>query len=70
MRPPRPTQGAVRAHKLKRKLTEHDAEIGVKMSATLRIWYEELIEPLEKRVAWLEMPLWKRAWKRLRGERP
>ena len=73
MRPPRPTQGVVRRAAFQERLTNHDIEIGVKVSATLQMWFEaiheEVIRPLEARVAWLELPWWQRAWRRLKGER-
>ena len=60
----RPAQGVVRKGSLERVLMEHDAKIGVKMSLAMRIWYEQCVVPLEKRVAWLELPIYKRLWLR------
>src|SRR3990167_266143 len=74
MRPPRLTQGVVRRAAFQERLTNHDIEIGVKVSATLQMWFEAVhkavIGPLEARVAWLELPWWRRAGGRRRGARP
>lgn len=42
-----------------RKKREHDAELGTKVIATLQLWYNEAIVPLEARVKQLEA---ERAW--------
>lgn len=46
-----------------RKARQHDAEIGVKVVATLTAWNDNLIAPLEKRVAQLERE--RAVWRRL-----
>ncbi len=54
-----------------RKQQQHDAEIGVKVIATLTLWHENTILPLEQRVALLEQEraAWRRWWDRLRAYR-
>jgi len=61
----RPAGAAVRRSQMERRLDEHVDELGQRMSAWAVRFYKDVVLPLEQRVAWLELPWYRRLWYRL-----
>lgn len=54
--------GAVRVGALERTLEGFNSEMGQKMAVAFAAYQRIYVEPLAARVAWLELPLYRRAW--------
>jgi hypothetical protein len=55
-------QKTARIHHLHKALSSHDEEIAQKMALVLQEFHLKYLTPLEQRVAFLELPFYKRWW--------
>lgn len=55
-------QQAVRVGKFEKYMDGFRGEMGMKMARTLNEYHREFVLRLEERIAYLELPFWKRWW--------
>jgi hypothetical protein len=60
-------QAAVRVATFERAMAVFNAEIGLKVAASLEQMYRLKVQPLERKIAWLETPFHKKMWLHAKG---